>query len=272
MYWRSGCCLSRRSHRSTSLRCGQREPAGSQSRDDGVWRGDTARASVRQDCRRQRDDFVQPVGLDVGGPAVRARSRHQRGRARCPGFHQRRSRPAAAGSAGQSDLSQGEPRRRARDDPVDDVRHGTARTHVRLRLVGRRAATVPGRGRRAGQRGRRCAPGGEGRAQSSHAGEVRPGVRPGPKRARRRQCEPAKGSGLQRDDNVRDRCDGSTPQGGGLRAVDRRVSQWCAHTPRRPGRRPGLGPGHPGGRPHEWQTGGPAAGVPADGCEHHRHG
>ena len=52
-------------------------------------------------------------------------------------------------------------------------------------------------------------------------------------RARRRECEPSQRSGVRRDDDVRDRRDGSIDEGGRLRAVDRGVPQRRAHTPRR---------------------------------------
>ena len=72
---------------------------GRQPRDDGVERGDAARAGARHDRRRERDHLGQLAGLDAHQRPVRSRQGHQRGRARGAGRHQRLAVAAAERAA-----------------------------------------------------------------------------------------------------------------------------------------------------------------------------
>ena len=71
------------------------QPARREPRDDGVERGDAARARARDHRRRQRDHLEQLAGLDAHLRAVRSRQGHQRRRARGAGGHQRLALAAA---------------------------------------------------------------------------------------------------------------------------------------------------------------------------------
>ena len=114
-----------------------RQPAGREPGDHGVGGGDAARAAVRPDRRRQRDDLVEPLGstsvvlqfdldrdIDAAARDVQAAINAARGQ-------------LPAEPAGQPDLSQGQSGRRAGDDSGADVGHGAASAHVRRRVVGR---------------------------------------------------------------------------------------------------------------------------------------
>ena len=82
------------------------------------------------DRRRDRDDVYQLARGHDDRAAVRPRPEHRRRRARRPGGHQRRARPAAAQPAEQSELSQGQPGRRARHDPGHDVGRSAGRRSI----------------------------------------------------------------------------------------------------------------------------------------------
>ena len=141
----------------------RREP-----RDDGVGGGHAARAAVRPHRRHHRDDVDQ---LRSARRRSRCSSTSNRNidarRARRAGGDQRGARAAAGEPAEQSDLSQGQSRRRADHDPGADVRRRTTSAqHVRRRLVDPAAEAVAGRRRRPGDRRRRRAAGGARRGQS----------------------------------------------------------------------------------------------------------
>ena len=131
----------------TISRVGQ--PARREPGDHGLGGRHAARAAVRTHRRGQRDDVVQPSGIDVGRAAVRPRSRHQRRGPRRPGGHQRCARPAAGRPAGEPDLPQGQPRGRSGVDSVAHLRRRASSAHLRHRVVGPRAEGVAGGRRRA---------------------------------------------------------------------------------------------------------------------------
>ena len=141
----------------------QAQLPGASPRDDGDQRRDAARAPSRPDRRRHRDDLVELGRLDAHHAAVRPRPRHRRRRARRAGGDQRRARRSADQPAQQSDLPQGQPRRRADPDPGADLRHpdaGARSTTPPTTVLQQKLSQVDGHrpGRRsAAARCRRCA-------------------------------------------------------------------------------------------------------------------
>ncbi len=91
--------------------------------------------------------------------------------------------------AQQSDLSQGQPGRRADHDPGADLGDAQSRSALRFGSIRTAAEAVPGRGRRSGQRQRQLAAGGAGRAQSQRPVEIPHRARRCPRRAVLGQCQ-----------------------------------------------------------------------------------
>ena len=129
-----------------------------------------------------RDDIVQFARLDAHHAAIRPEPRHRRRRARRAGGDQRRTQPAAFRIAQQSDLPQGQSRRRADHDPGAYLRDDDAGADVRRRVDDPRAEAVAGHRRRAGQRRRQLAAGRARRAQPRVAEQIRRRIRAGAQR------------------------------------------------------------------------------------------
>ena len=79
---------------------GQRRTPRRQPRDDGVGGRVAAREAVRDDCRRDVDQFLQQSRLDVDHDSVRSQPQHRRRRAGRAGDDREDRAPAAAADAG----------------------------------------------------------------------------------------------------------------------------------------------------------------------------
>ena len=101
---------------------------GRQPGDDGLRGGHAARAPVHHHRRHRLDDVDERPGGDPDHHPVHARPRHRRGRPGRAGGH-RQGRPApAARHADAAHVSEGQPRRSARDLPGAQLAHACRST------------------------------------------------------------------------------------------------------------------------------------------------
>ena len=161
-------------------------------------------AFARAHRGHHRDDIVEFARLDAHHAAIRPQPRHRRRRAGRAGGDQRRTQPPSFGIAQQSDLSQGQSRRRADHDPGAYLRDNDAGADVRRRVDDPCAEIVASHRRRAGQRRRQLAAGRTGRAQPCVAEQIRRRTRAGPRDARSGEREPAEGCGRGRRSSLAD--------------------------------------------------------------------
>ena len=168
----------------------RREPG-----DDGLDRGDAARACPRDHRRRQRDQLAELAGLHAHQPPVRPRQEHRHRRARGAGGHQRLALAAAECAAGHAVVPQDQPVAGADHAAGAHLRHGLHQSALRPGLdragaegrAGHRRRRRDGRWRVPAGRPRRTA------AAGPHA--VRHLARPGPPGHQQRQPAAAQGHG-----------------------------------------------------------------------------
>ena len=148
---------------------GERQPAGRQSRHDGLVGGDAAREAVRDDFGHHFDQLAQQPGQHQHLADLRSRSQHRLRRAgRADGDRPLLAR-AAARHADAAVLQQEQPERHAHPVPHAQLRHAAAGAGRPLRRDRARAAALDGHRRCAGQRVRRAEVRGARRSRSDRS-------------------------------------------------------------------------------------------------------
>ena len=212
------------------------------------------------------------VGSDAHHAAVRAEPRYRRRRARRAGRDQRGARRFADQSAIQSDLQEGQSRRRPDPDPDLEFGHDVTRRSLRRGIDGAGAEAVAGRGHRRSRGQRQFAARGARRPDS--AGDLQ--IRHRPRRraggAGQRQRPQPEGRHRRRRAAVSDLRQRPGQQGRRLPIADRRLPQrrGGASVRCRRGHRRRREPAQL--RPRQRQAGGPDHPVPATGRQYHQHG
>ena len=144
----------------------ERRFARGESGDDGLLRGDAAGAAIRTDCVSHRDDLVERARIHQHHAAIRAGSRHRRGRARRTGRHQRRSRQPADQSSQQPFVPESESGRLSHFHAGAHVARPHQRPDVRRGFHDHGAETGPGDRSGTGDRGRKLPAGCADRVES----------------------------------------------------------------------------------------------------------
>ena len=251
---------------------GRGVPAGGEPRDHGLVGRDAARARLRPDRGRQRDDGPEHPRPDQRHPAVRPQPQHRRRGPRRRGGHQRGPQQPALRPSGESDLQEGQPGGRPDHDHSAHLGHPAAAGPLRRGLHGAAAAPLADPGRRAGLRRRELLAGGPDRRESDPGQQPRPAARRHPEG--RGGADGGRGEGEPggRSPAVVDRRRRPADQRGGVPADHRQLPQRRARAALRRRQGHGLRADDPLGGARQWQAVGGHHHLPAAGRQHHRHG
>ena len=205
---------------SVSASLARRQPG-----DHGLVGRHAARAGIRPDRLRDRNDLAKHSGPDEHHAAVRSESQHRCGDARRRIGDQCRAQLSAGESAEQSDLSEGESGRCADHDHRADVGQAAAVRTLRRRLDDPRAEALADHRRGPGGRRRQFGAGGAHQCESDAALRVWNRARQRAHGGRGANRQRGQGQLCGRRRTLVDRRQRSADESGGLCAADRFVQQ-----------------------------------------------